>query len=250
MALDARHQHIAHVLAHQFRMPVASVEAVLAEKDTWLILESFFAANGEPTRVMFFRQPREVVGEEGEYEQRDEADAELFLTTGDAERQKGRAVYFIRSQLHHAVEVATLHNDLSFGVVGPNSLEHLQVRRVASHASRQWPQPIRWRPWRGAARRLAPGLLARLVVRFPPSPRTGDSLRAVRASDPALGAGLGRGGDVGRRDAGVLLDSQQVFRHCGRGGQHAQLGLHAQEARQGASRCGGAGAGEAGMRAS
>ena len=132
--LDARHRHIAKVLAHQFQMPVASVEEVLSEKDTWATLQSFFTADGEPTRVMFFKQPREVVGEEAEmYEQPDDADAELFLTTG--ERKKGRAVYFIRLRPREAVGSTTLHTDLSFGVVGPNSLEHLQVRCVASHPS-------------------------------------------------------------------------------------------------------------------
>lgn len=129
MALDARHRYIARVLSQQFSLPVPLVEEVLFQAEQLITLANFFSADGEPSRVIFFHQSRvaaEVDGELAELEE--DAPAELFMTTGDIEQLKGHAVYFLRVDESAAVGLNSADTDLSFGVISPNSLEHLQAR--------------------------------------------------------------------------------------------------------------------------
>jgi hypothetical protein len=49
------------------------------------------------------------------------------MTTGEVDRQKGHAVYFVRANDSAPVTPQGVETELSFGVVGPSALEHLQV---------------------------------------------------------------------------------------------------------------------------
>ena len=64
--LDARHRHIAKVVAQQFGLSVAAVEEVLAEERALATAADFFAAEGNPSKLIFFRQSRDVFSEDGE----------------------------------------------------------------------------------------------------------------------------------------------------------------------------------------
>ena len=64
--LDARHRHIAKVVAQQFGLSVAAVEEVLAEERALATAADFFAAEGTPSKLIFFRQSRDIFSEDGE----------------------------------------------------------------------------------------------------------------------------------------------------------------------------------------
>ena len=64
--LDTRHRHIARVVAQQFSMTVAAVEEVLADERHLTEAANFFAAEGTPSKLIFFRQSRDEFTEDGE----------------------------------------------------------------------------------------------------------------------------------------------------------------------------------------
>jgi hypothetical protein len=64
--LDTRHRHIARVVAQQFGMTVAAVEEVLADERHLTEAANFFAAEGTPSKLIFFRQSRDEFTEDGE----------------------------------------------------------------------------------------------------------------------------------------------------------------------------------------
>ena len=92
--LDARHKYMAKVIATSFGMAAPSVEEVLASEENLQAAEDFFRADGAP-KLLFYRQARDVYTEDDDAAEPD-GPAELFMTTGEAERQRGRAVYFLR----------------------------------------------------------------------------------------------------------------------------------------------------------
>lgn len=241
MGTDARLQHMAKLLAQQFRMPAVAVEQVLADRDNWTTLQSFFAAGGEPTRLLFFRQSREVLVDGGSaYEQPNDADAELVMSTGVVERQKGRVVYFCRAQPAQAVQAASVHTDLSFGVVGPNSLEHMQVRSCGlscRRGRRRFCVAVLASHARGTRRERCCGRRPLLtpanpvpVYRRAALPSAGDAVAAVHATAHAGGPPVGAGCHQQRREAGVFQHPRQIRRHHWRSRRHAQFGLHAAQA--------------------
>ena len=49
------------------------------------------------------------------------------MTTGEVDRQKGLAVYFFRASEVSPVTPQAIESELTFGIIGPSALEHLQV---------------------------------------------------------------------------------------------------------------------------
>eukprot|EP00965_Chrysotila_dentata_P250546 6209514-Pleurochrysis_carterae.AAC.1 len=64
--LDARHRYMARVLALQYGMPVASCETVFEEEANAQTISDFFEADGVPSKLVFFKQSRDTVTEDGE----------------------------------------------------------------------------------------------------------------------------------------------------------------------------------------
>ena len=128
MALDARHRYIAKLLAKLYDVPKQKIENYLAEKDVLKTTLDFFQPNSDTQKLLFFRQTTTHSNNEqsDEDEQSDDAKV-LFLTTGEVDQQRGTAIYFLRTKPDQGVGVATAEQDLCFGVLGPNPLEHLNV---------------------------------------------------------------------------------------------------------------------------
>ena len=87
--------------------------------------EDFFHADGAP-KLLFYRRARDVYTEDDDAAEPD-GPAELFMTTGEVERQRGRAVYFLRVKEGAAVTKEGVETELSYGVVGASALSTLQA---------------------------------------------------------------------------------------------------------------------------
>ena len=123
--LDARHKYMAKVIATSFGMAAPAVEEVLASEENLQAAEDFFRADGAP-KLLFYRQARDVYTEDDDAAEPD-GPAELFMTTGEVERQRGRAVYFLRVKEGAAVTKEGVETELSYGVVGASALSTLQA---------------------------------------------------------------------------------------------------------------------------
>ena len=73
---------------------------------------------------------------------------ELFITNGEVDRQKGKAVYFMRVNEGSAVSLGTVEQEIVYGVVGPSALETLQANMselfmpLVTQASGSWERTI------------------------------------------------------------------------------------------------------------
>jgi hypothetical protein len=117
------------------------------------------------------------------------------------ERQTGRVVFFFRAQPAHAVREASVHTDLSFVVVGPNALEHMQVRARGPGCRRLRSCNMRtaalWRCARRSSGRAPPRQKGQPFCAPPLSPlaglppSAGDAVPAVHAAAHAGGSPMG-----------------------------------------------------------
>ena len=181
---DGRTRWLARVLAQQYGMSLPAVEEVLLEEKHAQQLSDFMQADGPPT-VIFFKQARETYNEDGEpiegvgapppppasrvhphlppgtaLRQHVALDAlrhsacpgsqveELFITNGEVDRQKGKAVYFMRVNEGSAVSLGSVEQEVVYGVVGPSALETLQANMselfmpLVTQASGTWERTI------------------------------------------------------------------------------------------------------------
>ena len=113
---DARQKWIVKAVSHAFDIPNSTVEECIRDQSTQALLTGFFG--GEPTgatRIIFYRQKRDRVGNGGEaYE--NGGPEELFVTSGDTDRLKSRAIFFVRV-CEKAVSASTVDTDLNCGII-------------------------------------------------------------------------------------------------------------------------------------
>ena len=66
VALDARHRYISRVLSQHFGMSAMAVEEVLADDYNMQTISEFFQPEGVPSKLIFFKQSRDVQTDDGE----------------------------------------------------------------------------------------------------------------------------------------------------------------------------------------
>ena len=138
--LDGRHKHILKVLKQQFGLSETHIEDVLIEERNFSLISDFFHGEEKVPKLIFFYQARDSFGEDGEIvEAAETEEPQLFLSTGDLDRQKSSGVYFLRNpaavakkaaggvEADDVVGAATPEQDMSYGVLPQSALEGLQV---------------------------------------------------------------------------------------------------------------------------
>eukprot|EP00217_Crustomastix_stigmatica_P013603 CAMPEP_0183798542 /NCGR_PEP_ID=MMETSP0803_2-20130417/19119_1 /TAXON_ID=195967 /ORGANISM="Crustomastix stigmata, Strain CCMP3273" /LENGTH=4519 /DNA_ID=CAMNT_0026043227 /DNA_START=42 /DNA_END=13598 /DNA_ORIENTATION=- len=120
--MDARGRWICVKLSEGFDLKVEDVEKTLHEKYE-AELTDFYKADGPP-KLVFFHQVPEEETEDGEFVPVG-TKPELFLTSGEMDRLKGKAVYFIRSGAKDdrpkPVGEKTVEQDIAVGEINGSS---------------------------------------------------------------------------------------------------------------------------------
>ena len=134
MSIDSRHRHIAKVLKQQFPLSDHEIEDVIIEERNNLLLRDFFHGDERVPKLLFFYQTRDSFGEDGEMIEAADTDApQLFMSTGDLDRQKSSGVYFLRNKKagadsnDDAVGTSSPEQDMSYGILPPSAFEGLQT---------------------------------------------------------------------------------------------------------------------------
>ena len=130
MALASPSQkYLVKILGQQLGLSGAKVEDHLNDEKTFSTIVDFLKGDEKVAKLLFFYQTRDTYTDDGEFiEAPDSAPAQLFLTTGEFDRQKAPAVFFVRTT-KPGVEVAdaTCHENISYGVLPALAIEGLQA---------------------------------------------------------------------------------------------------------------------------
>lgn len=94
MAFQARHRFILSRVTEAFGLEEGFVEGEMRKEENATRLAAFFRADGPP-RVFAYYQRRDAVTEDGEATP-GEGEPEFFLTDGQGDALRGRAIYFMR----------------------------------------------------------------------------------------------------------------------------------------------------------
>lgn len=95
MTLRPRHQWCLQRVSDAFSIDRSVVDKFARDGSNYEMLDDFLSGRG-PEKLMCFYQPLDRQTESGEWIAGDGA-AQLFLTFGDREKLRGKAVYFIRN---------------------------------------------------------------------------------------------------------------------------------------------------------
>jgi len=122
--------YIFKVIAQQLGLTVAKVESQFdGDEKTLSTISDFLKGDEKVGKLLFFYQARDTITVDGEtIEAPDSAPPQLFLTTGEFDRQKAPAVFFVRTT-KPGIEVqdAKCNEDISFGVLPTMAIEGLQA---------------------------------------------------------------------------------------------------------------------------
>ena len=122
--------YIFKVIAQQLGLTVAKVESQFdGDEKTLSTIGDFLKGDEKVGKLLFFYQARDTITVDGEtIEAPDSAPPQLFLTTGEFDRQKAPAVFFVRTT-KPGIEVqdAKCNEDISFGVLPTMAIEGLQA---------------------------------------------------------------------------------------------------------------------------
>ena len=93
--------HILKILAQSFGLGVQKCKDELHDDKTYAAIIDFLKGDERVPKLVFFYQTRDTYNpdtHELEFEAPDNATPQLFLTTGELERQKATGVFFIRTK--------------------------------------------------------------------------------------------------------------------------------------------------------
>jgi len=105
------------------------VEDLLREESTQQVVSQFLGGGSSaPSKILFYFQRPDIVTESGELVD-SEAEPRLFVTLGDSERLKSKAVYFVRNTAGSKGVSLSVANDTDvlFGEIGPSPLQTLDT---------------------------------------------------------------------------------------------------------------------------
>jgi len=126
MALQARHKWIAENVAVAFgrESAVSSVEDVIREHTNLKKVNDFLEGKSKQQHLFFYYQKPDVINDAGEYVD-GPGEAKILVTTGEQERLKSRACFFLRTW-------------------PPNCRSRSTSGATTTSSSARWPRP-RWR---------------------------------------------------------------------------------------------------------
>eukprot|EP00899_Mesostigma_viride_P009796 jgi/Mesvir1/18818/Mv04309-RA.2 len=125
MSLDGRHKWLAGKIASAYGFKDATIpEKLLSDHAVSKQVYDFCSPTG-PVKLMFFYQVPEKENADGEFVPIGEKPV-LFLTNGDNEKLRGKAVYFIRIN-NKGIAEKTIEQDVTFGEVLGSALESFRV---------------------------------------------------------------------------------------------------------------------------
>ena len=122
--------HILKILAQSFGLGVQKCKDELHDDKTYAAIIDFLKGDERVPKLVFFYQTRDTYNpdtHELEFEAPDNATPQLFLTTGELERQKATGVFFIRTKGAKEVSDQKPEEDLSYSILPARAMEGLQV---------------------------------------------------------------------------------------------------------------------------
>lgn len=130
--LDTRHKHILRVLKQHYSLSETHIEYVLVDEQNFGLINDFFRGDEKVPKLIFYYQTRDAILEDGELIEAGEMEEpQLFMTTGELDRQKSSGVYFLRTKKpgspDGAVGTANPELDMSYGIVPPLAMEGLRA---------------------------------------------------------------------------------------------------------------------------
>ena len=138
-ALNANAKYIAEKLSESVGVDLHVAEVAINENLT--TINAFMAVDG-PLKLIFFYQIPEISTDQGDFLQNG-SKPKLFLTTGERERCRGKAYYFIRlGNSSKPLEQKNLEQDISYGEITPQILDSfygiLKSIFIPSITSQDW----------------------------------------------------------------------------------------------------------------
>lgn len=145
-------KYIFKVLGQHFGLAAARVEEFLDDEKSMATISDFLRGDERVTKLLFFYQSRDTFTEDGEFiEASDTAEPQLFLTSGDVDRQKGAAIFFLRlTKPGVEVNESKPEEGLSFGTLPARAMEGLQAMLSDVYLPMLNVESSSWKPGVGA----------------------------------------------------------------------------------------------------
>ena len=96
--MDTRHRWFSKRVALEFGVDAKEVDAAIDKSEVLALFAEFFAVGSANVKLLFYRQPRDIMGDEGVMVPGN-GPAEIFVTMGEMEKLTHKAVYFVKLTL-------------------------------------------------------------------------------------------------------------------------------------------------------